>query len=161
MASSAKKIQSLPRLKSLLRLLKKSGKKVVFTNGTFDILHLGHVTYLEKAKSAGDILVIGVNSDRSVKTYKSPQRPLNPEKDRLRVLAALGCVDYVTLFEEPTPLEVIQELRPDILVKGADWKKREIAGAADVESWGGRVLRIPLVSGRSSTRMIEMLNTKP
>lgn len=157
MYSSANKIFSQSRLSSLLNRLKKSRKKIVFTNGTFDILHLGHVTYLEKAKSHGDILVIGVNTDRSVKRYKSPDRPINPEKDRLRVVAALGCVDYVTLFDEPTPLDLIIKLKPDVLAKGADWKKSKIVGAKEVESWGGKVVRVPLLKERSSTRIIEKM----
>ncbi|MFZ5801677.1 MAG: D-glycero-beta-D-manno-heptose 1-phosphate adenylyltransferase [Candidatus Omnitrophota bacterium] len=137
-----------------IRRLQKRGRKVVFTNGTFDILHLGHVTYLEKARSFGDILVVGVNTDRSVKTYKNPGRPINPERDRIRVLVALACVDFAVLFEEPTPLRLIRELKPDVLVKGADWKKSEIAGAREVESWGGAVKRVRLVPGRSTTAVI-------
>lgn len=146
--------RQLPRLAARLRSRK---KKIVFTNGTFDILHLGHVTYLQKAKNKGDILIVGVNSDRSVKSYKSPDRPFNPERDRLEVLAALECVDYVVLFEEPTPLGLILAIRPEVLAKGADWKKEQIAGAREVESWGGEVARIPLVPGRSTTRILEKL----
>lgn len=124
------------------------------------MLHAGHVTYLEKAKRFGDLLVVGLNSDASVRKIKGPYRPITPEKDRLRVLAALEAVDYVTLFWEPTPLHLIRELKPDILVKGADWRESEIVGAQEVKSWGGRVKRIRLVPGRSTTRILELLRSK-
>ncbi len=152
----------VPRSKvvSLSRRLKSRGKKIIFTNGTFDLLHLGHIQYLQNAKRLGNILIVGVNTDRSVKTYKSPDRPLNPEKDRIQVLSALECVDYAVLFDEPTPLRLILEIKPDILVKGADWKKSQIAGAREVESWGGKVRRVPLVAGRSTTRLIALLHGK-
>lgn len=152
-----RKLLSLKKLKQTLSRLKSLGKKIVFTNGTFDILHLGHITYLEKAKQQGDVLVVGVNTDRSVKSYKDPGRPLNPQQDRLRVLAALECVDYAILFNEPTPLPLILKLKPDVLVKGADWKKSQIAGAEEVESWGGKVVRIKLVPGKSTTKIIEKM----
>ena len=151
------KIVSLSQLKPLVKRLKARGKKTVFTNGTFDLLHVGHVTYLQKAKSLGDILIVGVNSDSSVKSYKGLDRPMNSQTDRLQVLAALECVDYVVLFNEPTPLRLILQLQPDLLVKGADWKKDQIAGAREVESWGGKVKLIPLVPGRSTTRLIEKM----
>ncbi len=151
------KIISSGNLKKLVNHLRRRGKKIVFTNGTFDILHLGHVIYLQKAKACGDVLVVGVNSDASVKSYKSPDRPLNPERDRMAVVAALACVDYVVLFKEPTPLQLILKLRPQVLAKGADWKKSKIAGAKEVESWGGKVRRIPLVPGRSTTKIIEKM----
>ena len=111
----------------------RSSKKIVFTNGTFDILHRGHVAYLEKARKAGDVLVVGVNSDASVRAYKGPGRPVNPERDRLFVLAALQCVDYVVLFSDPTPIKLISKLRPDVLAKGADWKLADIVGAVEVQ----------------------------
>lgn len=145
------------RLNSLLRALRRSKKKIAFTNGTFDILHLGHVTYLQKAKKAADILIVGVNSDRSVKSYKSPDRPINPQNDRMAVLAALACVDYVIMFEEPTPLNLIVKIKPDLLIKGADYKKDQIAGAKEVESWGGKVKLISLVPGRSTTNVIKKM----
>ena len=151
------KIVSRSRLLQLARGWKSANKKIIFTNGTFDILHAGHVTYLEKAKRCGDILVVGVNSDRSVKTYKGPHRPVNPEKDRARIISALACVDYAVIFGEPTPRNLIVQLRPDVLVKGSDWKKEEIAGAREVESWGGRVARIPLVAGKSTTAIIKKM----
>ncbi len=152
-----KKILSQAKLAALIRRLKFRKKKIVFTNGTFDLLHLGHVKYLQKAKKMGDVLVVGVNTDRSVKTYKSPDRPLNPQNDRIKVLSALACVDYACLFDEPTPLKLILRLKPDILAKGADWKKNQIAGAKEVLSWGGKVKRIKLVRGRSTTRLLERM----
>lgn len=155
--STVKKICTLDRLRLQVKKLRSTGKKIGFTNGTFDILHAGHVQYLEKAKDAAGILIVGVNSDSSVKAYKSPDRPINPQKDRMRVLAGLACVDYVVLFNDPTPIKLIESLRPDYLVKGADWKVSQIAGAAEVLSWGGRVIRIPLLTGRSSTRIIDIL----
>ena len=151
------KLISLGKALSLARRLKRQGKRIAFTNGTFDLLHLGHVTYLQKARQLGDVLFIGLNSDSSVKSYKGPDRPLNPQMDRARVLSALTCVDYVVIFNEPAPLHLIQTLRPDVLVKGADWPKSKIAGADLVESWGGKVRRIRLVPGRSTTRMIRLL----
>lgn len=152
------KIIPQSKVRILTAALKKRGKKIVFTNGTFDILHLGHVKYLQRAKQSGDVLIVGVNSDQSVKSYKGPHRPINPERDRLAVLAALECIDYVTLFSEPTPLNLILKIRPDYLVKGADWKKSRIAGAKEIESWGGKIKRIRLVPNRSTTRLIEKLN---
>ena len=151
------KILTLKKLIGEIRRLKVKGKRIVFTNGTFDILHLGHVTYLQKAKTFGDVLVIGVNTDRSVKTYKDPNRPVNPQQDRIKVLTALACVDYAILFDESTPLELILKTKPDVLVKGADWAIKDIAGAKEVLSWGGKVKRIPLVKGRSSSRVIKIL----
>ncbi len=143
------------------RQLQRLGKKIVFTNGTFDILHLGHVQYLQKARSFGDVLFVGVNTDRSVKSYKSPDRPVNREKDRALVLCALACVDYAVLFDDPTPLALILRMKPNILVKGADWKKTQIAGAKEVESWGGKVRLVRLTKGHSTTGVIEkILNLK-
>lgn len=153
------KILRPSQLPSILKQLKTKQKKIVFTNGTFDILHLGHVQYLQKARSCGDVLIVGVNTDRSVKTYKSPDRPVNPEKDRIQVLTALQCVDYAILFDEPTPLNLILQIKPHILAKGADWKKSEIAGASEVESWGGKVKLIKLVPGRSTTKIINSIHS--
>lgn len=152
-----RKIIPLSKIGTLVHRLRSRGKKIVFTNGTFDLLHLGHVRYLEKAKRLGDVLVVGVNTDRSVKSYKGPGRPINPERDRIEVLTALGCVDYAVLFDEPTPARLISRVKPDVLVKGADWKKVRIAGAREVESWGGRVRRIKLTPGRSTTRLLRLL----
>jgi len=151
------KIISLSQLRSLSSRLRKQGKKIVFTNGTFDILHIGHISYLQKAKSLGQVLMVGVNSDASVKSYKGPHRPINPQKERLLILAALSCVDYVILFSDSTPLRLILLARPHVLAKGADWKKSQIVGAKEVESWGGKVKRISFIKGRSSTAVIKRL----
>jgi rfaE bifunctional protein nucleotidyltransferase chain/domain len=131
---------------------------VVFANGVFDLLHVGHVTVLEAARAEGGALVVGVNSDDSVRRLaKGDDRPLVPWAERARVLAALACVDCVVPFEEATPLELIRALRPDVLVKGADYALEEIVGAADVTGWGGRVVRIPLVAGKSTTDLVRRL----
>lgn len=127
---------------------------MVFTNGCFDLIHKGHVTYLEKAKNLGDVLVVALNSDISVQRLKGPTRPINPLKDRLEVIAALESVDYVTWFGEDTPLNLIQLLRPKILVKGGDWKLDQVVGAEEVLGWGGKVKLISFVPGRSTTGMI-------
>jgi rfaE bifunctional protein nucleotidyltransferase chain/domain len=137
------------------RTLKRKGKKVVFTNGTFDILHRGHVSYLQAARKLGDCLVVGLNTDASIRRIKGPKRPINPNRDRAAVLAALGCVDFVVLFGDDTPYKLIKTLVPDVLVKGADWKKGEIVGGDVVEAHGGSVRRIRLVSGRSTTNVIQ------
>ena len=149
------KILPLRSLMAALDRQKKTGKKVVFTNGCFDVLHVGHTRYLQKARSMGDRLVIGVNSDASVRQLKKgPGRPVNSENARAEVLAALECVDYIVIFGEPTPLRLIQNLRPDVLVKGGDWAKHKIVGAEAVESYGGRVKTVPFVQGFSTTRTL-------
>lgn len=133
---------------------------VVFTNGVFDLLHVGHVTLLEAARAEGATLVVGVNSDDSVRLLaKGADRPFVPLAERARVLAALGCVDCVVPFDEATPLALIQALRPDVLVKGADYALEEIVGAAEIGKWGGRVVRVPLVPGRSTTDIVKRLRT--
>ena len=136
---------------------KRHGQKIVFTNGCFDVLHFGHVHYLLQAKALGDILVIGLNSDDSVRRLKGPTRPINGENERAFVLAALVFVDYVTLFEEDTPEELIKVVRPDVLVKGGDYTLDNIVGADFVTQNGGTVTTIPCVEGFSSTRIIEKL----
>lgn len=128
---------------------------VVFTNGVFDLLHTGHVRYLQAARALGDALIVGVNSDRSVRAIKGPERPLTPEAERAEILAALACVDAVVVFDEETPHAIISTVQPDILVKGADWAATAIVGRDVVEARGGRVERIPLVEGRSTTNLIE------
>ena len=131
---------------------------VVFTNGVFDLLHVGHVSLLEAARAEGSALIVGVNSDASVgRLGKGADRPLVPAAQRARVLAALACVDCVVLFDEDTPLALIRALRPDVLVKGADYEPSQIVGAADVEGWGGRVVRVPLVPNRSTTDLVRRL----
>jgi D-beta-D-heptose 7-phosphate kinase/D-beta-D-heptose 1-phosphate adenosyltransferase len=137
--------------------LKRQGRKIVFTNGCFDVLHFGHVHYLLQAKELGDILVIGLNSDDSVRRLKGPTRPINGEKERAFVLAALACVDYVVVFDEDTPKELIETVRPDVLVKGGDYTLDNIVGADFVTQNGGTVTTIPFVEGFSSTRIIEKL----
>ena len=136
--------------------LKRAGKKVVFTNGAFDILHAGHVTYLEFARKQGDALVVGLNSDASVRRYKGDQRPVNPQADRAKVLAALECVDYVVIFNEDEPAKLIAELLPDVLVKGADWA-HYVSGRAMVEESGGKVVLAKLVKGRSTSHVIRKI----
>lgn len=128
--------------------------RVVFTNGVFDLLHYGHVTYLQKARKLGEALLVAVNSDRSVRRLKGPTRPLVSVTDRMHVLAALACVDAVTSFDEDTPERLIERVHPEVLVKGADYKTKEIVGAAAVKSRGGRVVRVPLLRGRSTSRLI-------
>lgn len=130
---------------------------VVFTNGCFDILHAGHITYLQEARKLGNVLVVGVNSDNSVNRLKGPTRPINPMEDRVLVLAALRCVDHVVVFDEDTPLNLIRKLRPNLLVKGGDYNRDTIIGAAEVEGWGGRVVVIDLVPGKATTNIIERI----
>jgi rfaE bifunctional protein nucleotidyltransferase chain/domain len=136
---------------------KKTGKKVVFTNGCFDILHRGHIDYLAKAKSLGDVLIVGLNTDGSVRRLKGPGRPIVDEGDRAAVLAALSAVDYVCLFDEDTPHELIQALVPDILVKGADWSMNDIVGKDVVEAAGGAVRTIEFLPNRSTSKIIEKI----
>jgi D-glycero-beta-D-manno-heptose 1-phosphate adenylyltransferase len=136
--------------------LKKAGKKVVFTNGAFDLLHAGHVTYLEFARGQGDVLVVGLNSDSSVRRYKGDKRPINKQADRAKVLAALECVDHVVIFNEDEPAKLIAELLPNVLVKGADWA-HYVSGRDVVEKNGGKVVLAKLVEGRSTSGMINRI----
>ena len=133
---------------------------VVFTNGVFDLLHPGHVRYLQAARQLGSALIVGVNSDRSVRTNKGPERPINPERERAEVLAALACVDLAVVFDEDTPHALITEIQPDILVKGADWGEHHIVGRDVVEARGGRVVRMELSPGFSTTNLIERTRTR-
>jgi D-beta-D-heptose 7-phosphate kinase/D-beta-D-heptose 1-phosphate adenosyltransferase len=135
----------------------RQGERVVFTNGCFDLLHAGHVQLLESARREGDRLIVGINSDRSVREIKGPERPVLPQAERAETLAALACVDGVVIFDEPTPAEVIRALEPDVLAKGADWGADAIVGRETVEAYGGRVVRIPLVAGLSTTALIERI----
>jgi len=130
-------------------------KKVVFTNGCFDLLHVGHVRYLQEAKKLGDFLVVGINSDASVKRLKGPTRPVQNENDRAEILAALGCVDMTVIFTEDTPEELIKAIKPHILVKGGDWKIEQIVGGSFVQSYGGQVMSLQFIEGRSTTSIIE------
>ncbi len=141
---------------SLARVLKKRGrKKVVFTNGCFDILHAGHVTYLEQARKLGDILVVALNTDASTKRLKGPKRPINVLKDRAKVIAALESVSFVTSFSDDTPLKLIRKFKPDVLVKGGDYEIKKIVGYEDVVASGGVVKTLPFLEGRSTTRILE------
>jgi D-beta-D-heptose 7-phosphate kinase/D-beta-D-heptose 1-phosphate adenosyltransferase len=147
-------IDSLEAITRIVRKLQASGKKVVFTNGCFDILHFGHVHLLRRSRSFGDALVVAINSDASVKRMKGPGRPIISQDERAELLDALEMVDFVCTFDEDTPLEAILCLRPDILVKGADWTAN-IVGQAEVKKWGGRVVALPLVGSHSTSGIIE------
>ena len=151
------KIRSPRLLASVVRQLRRQGRRVVFTNGCFDLLHVGHVSLLEQAKGLGDVLIVALNSDRSVRALKGPARPVVRQDDRALVLAALSCVDYVTIFDERTPQRLITELKPDVLVKGADWSAQEIVGAEVVRRSGGRVVRVQLVNGYSTTKLVQRI----
>jgi D-beta-D-heptose 7-phosphate kinase/D-beta-D-heptose 1-phosphate adenosyltransferase len=158
-ATQADKICDLARLQGLVGKWRAQGERIVFTNGCFDLLHAGHVTYLEAARKAGDRLVLGLNTDRSVSALKGPSRPVIHEADRARVLAALEAVDAVILFDEDTPLELIKAVRPDVIAKGNDYTEAQVVGAAEVKSWGGKVALIPIVPGRSTSKILEKLAT--
>lgn len=155
--SSQRNILGLAALTTRVRYLRRQGKKVVFANGCFDLLHPGHVTLLERAKLLGDVLIVAINSDRGVRKLKGPNRPILDASDRATMLAALESVDYVTVFNEPTPYRFIAALEPDVLIKGADWSAGEIVGSDVVKRRGGKVVRVPLVSGFSTTTMIERI----
>ncbi|MFC1567104.1 D-glycero-beta-D-manno-heptose 1-phosphate adenylyltransferase [bacterium] len=154
------KLKSVPKLIPILNKLRKENKKIVFTNGCFDILHKGHIKYLKDAKKCGDILVIGLNSDTSVRALKGKNRPIYPQSERAEVLSALDCVDYIVLFDESTPYQIIKKVSPDILVKGGDYTLGTIVGRRFVHSKGGRVITIPLVKGKSTSDIIKKINTK-
>lgn len=156
-AENERKICSREGLAALLNAERERGRKVVFTNGCFDLLHVGHVRLLQKARAFGDILVLGLNSDDSIRRLKGPDRPLIDERERAHLLAALGCVDYLVVFDEDTPLELIRALRPDVLVKGGDYTPESVVGRELVESRGGRVELVRLVEGRSSSGIIRKI----
>ncbi len=149
--STNSKVHSLASAKPLVRTWKTGGKKLVFTNGCFDILHAGHVSYLSKARGLGDRLIVGLNSDSSVRRLKGPNRPINDQTGRAMVLAGLESIDAIVVFDEDTPLELIRELQPDVLAKGADYKEEDVVGAKEVRSWGGEVRLVELVDGVSTT----------
>jgi len=152
-----KNILSIEELLSIRKQLKEKNKKVVFTNGCFDIIHAGHVDYLSKAKTLGDVLIIGMNSDSSMKRIKGDKRPIVPQEERAFILANFKAVDYVTIFEEDTPYEILKKLVPDILVKGADWSKEDIVGKDIVEAAGGKVETIEFVNFQSTTNIIKTI----
>ena len=149
------RIESLETISKQTRALQRSGKKVVFTNGCFDLLHSGHIDLLRRARDLGDALVVAINTDDSVCRMKGPARPIVPELERSELLAGLEMVDFVCSFDENTPLEAILKIRPDVLVKGADWGIDGIVGRAEVEGWGGKVVALPLVNGKSTTEIVE------
>ena len=144
-------------LKDKLEVLRKKGKKIAFTNGCFDILHLGHVRYLKEAKKTADILVLALNSDASVRAIKGAKRPLVSGEERAEVLAALECIDFVTIFNELTPLELICYLKPDVLIKGGDWPEDKVVGRDEIKKWGGHVTIIPEVAGKSTTNIVDKI----
>ncbi|MCM8783038.1 MAG: D-glycero-beta-D-manno-heptose 1-phosphate adenylyltransferase [Candidatus Omnitrophica bacterium] len=150
------KIINLKKLKRILPL-KRKNKTIAFTNGCFDILHYGHIKYLSQAKKLADILIVGVNSDTSVKKIKGEGRPINPLRQRMEVVAALSSVDYVVSFTQPTPWFLIKTIKPDILIKGGDWKKKNIVGSDIITSYGGKVLTLPYVKGVSTTDIINKI----
>jgi len=158
MRTFKEKIKSPTQLRALLAKVGKR-KRVIFTNGCYDILHPGHVSLLERARKKGDLLVVALNTDRSVSKMKGPTRPVNCLSDRQQIIAALECVDFVTFFDEPTPLEIIKKLKPWGLVKGGDWKIAQIVGASEVRSWGGKVFSLPLIKGKSTTGVIQKILT--
>ncbi len=151
------KVLKLEELVRELDILRESGKCIVFTNGCFDILHVGHVRYLTAARNKGDVLVVGLNSDESVRIIKGEKRPIVSEDQRAEVIAGLWCVDYVTLFNEPDPLKLIRAVTPNVLVKGADWAEENIIGADFVKAGGGKVERISVVPGTSTSRIIQKI----
>jgi rfaE bifunctional protein nucleotidyltransferase chain/domain len=151
------KIISRSQINNVIGDLKKKRQKIVFTNGCFDLLHVGHVRYLQEAASLGDCLIVGLNNDRSVRKIKGPKRPLIAEDQRAEVLAALTCVGYVVLFDEADPFKLIESIRPDILVKGADWSLDKIIGADLVHSYGGKVCRVDVVPQISTSEIIQRI----
>lgn len=145
----------------LVAQLRAAGKTIVFTNGVFDLLHIGHLRYLQQARALGDALIVGLNSDRSVRANKGPERPITPEAERAEVLEALSSVDGVVVFDEETPYDLVAVLQPDVLVKGADWAEDAIVGRDIVEARGGRVVRVALEPGQSTSAIIDRIRTLP
>jgi D-beta-D-heptose 7-phosphate kinase/D-beta-D-heptose 1-phosphate adenosyltransferase len=154
LTSPESKIMAIEQLQERVRRWRADGLDVVFTNGCFDLLHIGHVTLLDSARREGDRLIVGINSDASVRRLKGPSRPVVQEYARARVLASIAAVDAVAVFDEPTPLELMIAFRPDVIVKGGDYVADEIVGAAEVRSWGGRVKIVPFVEGFSTSQLI-------
>jgi rfaE bifunctional protein nucleotidyltransferase chain/domain len=146
-----------PQVLEIVARLRAAGKIIVFTNGVFDLLHPGHIRYLRQARALGDVLIVGVNSDRSVRAIKGPQRPVTPEGERVEILEALECVDAAVIFDEDTPHTLIATIQPDVLVKGADWAEDAIVGRDIVAARGGRVVRVPVETGYSTTAIIQKI----
>jgi len=159
LSMEADDIVSIDRAARLAADVRARGGRVVFTNGVFDLIHPGHVRYLQDARRLGDALIVGVNSDRSVRANKGPGRPIIPEAERAEVLMALGCVDAVAIFDEETPAEIVRRIQPDVLVKGADWGPENIVGRETVEARGGRVVRMELLQGYSTTDLINKMRS--
>jgi D-beta-D-heptose 7-phosphate kinase/D-beta-D-heptose 1-phosphate adenosyltransferase len=153
------KILDRTKLKDKLNELRTQGKKIAFTNGCFDILHVGHVRYLREAKKTADVLVLALNSDSSVRTIKGEKRPVVGEQERAEIMAALEFIDFVTVFQEPTPLELINLLQPDVLIKGGDWPEEKVVGREEIRTWGGRVAIIPEIEGKSTTNIVEKIKS--
>ena len=151
------KIVPLEELVTRLEKVRSTTGKIVFTNGCFDIIHVGHVRYLTEARSRGDMLIVGMNSDASVRSIKGDKRPIVRQSARAEVLAGLACVDHIVIFDEPDPLRLIQTLKPDILIKGEDWEEDAIIGAEEVRSWGGEIVRISFVEKASTTDIIQTI----
>ncbi len=151
------KILDRTTLKEKIDALRQKGKKIAFTNGCFDILHVGHVRYLKEARKTADILILALNSDSSVRAIKGEKRPLVPEMERAEVLAALECIDFVTVFPELTPLELICHLKPDVLIKGGDWPEDQVVGRNEIKQWGGHVTLVPEVAGKSTTNIVDKI----
>ena len=152
-----KKLFSLKKLLEILRTEKKKGKKIVFTNGCFDIIHIGHIRYLKKAKALGDLLVLGLNTDSSVKILKGKHRPIMNEKERAEILGSFEMIDYIVLFNEETPIKLISKIKPDILVKGADYKGKEVVGTDVVKKSGGKIKLIKFEKGKSTSALIKKI----
>lgn len=155
--SGAARIMTHEGVSALVAAARAAGRRVVFTNGVFDLLHPGHVRYLQGARALGDLLIVGLNADESVRRTKGPQRPVNSQDERAEVLAALSSVDAVVIFNEDTPANIISLVQPDILVKGADWPADQIVGRETVEARGGRVVRVPVEPGYSTTAIVERI----
>ena len=157
MPEKTRKVHTLKKLAAIRRRLKRQGKKVVFTNGCFDLLHAGHVRLFHEAKKLGDVLIVALNSDSSVRRLKGPTRPIFPLRERFEILAAVADIDYLSSFGEPTPKKIIAALLPDVLVKGGDWGPDEIVGRAEVEGAGGRVARVRYFEGHSTSSIIRRI----
>jgi D-glycero-beta-D-manno-heptose 1-phosphate adenylyltransferase len=154
---STSRVLTWPQTEAFVKSARAAGQRIVFTNGVFDLLHPGHVRYLEHARRLGDVLIVGVNADQSVRRNKGPGRPITPEYERAEVLAALACVDAVVIFEEETPAEIVRLVQPDVLVKGADWPADQIVGRDTVEARGGRVVLVPTEEGHSTTAIVNRI----
>jgi rfaE bifunctional protein nucleotidyltransferase chain/domain len=155
--SGAGRVMTRDGVRAFVEEHRAAGRRIVFTNGVFDLLHPGHVRYLQDARALGDLLIVGANADESVRRNKGPARPINSQDERAEVLAALACVDAVVIFSEDTPADIIRVVQPDILVKGADWAVDAIVGRDTVEARGGRVVRIPVEQGHSTTAIVERI----